>query len=88
MVWGLPDAQARATQFLAGRGEIRSRPLGSGTDGIVYLTTRQSAVKVYATERLYLQELAAYVRLRSHDVDSICGHSIPRLIGHDDDLMR
>ncbi|MGH7200850.1 MAG: hypothetical protein ACREJB_09615 [Planctomycetaceae bacterium] len=37
-------------------------------------------------EELYQRELAAYLRLRDRDVDSVLGFAVPRLINHRDEL--
>ncbi len=61
-------------------------PLGSGTDGAVWKSNRQTAVK--ALERLanYTIELECYKRLQSAGVAAIGRFSVPRLIGFSDEL--
>lgn len=60
--------------------------LGSGQDGIVYLTDLPSAVKALSFEELYERERNAYQRLQSNNVERIGIFNIPSLIGFDDDL--
>ncbi|MBI1373278.1 MAG: hypothetical protein GC159_11145 [Phycisphaera sp.] len=83
----LPDNPLEIAQrFLAGSGQIQSE-LGSGTDGIVYSTSRPSAIKVFAARQPYGKELAAYSRLAEFDVSELCGHNVPILFGHDDETL-
>lgn len=80
------DPQEVAKRFLADSCELES-VLGSGTDGIVYSTSRPSAIKVFSAPRRYQNELAAYLRLEEFKVTKICGHNVPVLLGNDDALL-
>ncbi len=59
-------------------------PLGFGTDGRVWKTSRQSAIKVFERESNYIRERDCYKRLKSRGVSEIDGFEIPRLIDFDD----
>jgi hypothetical protein len=58
--------------------------LGFGIDGVVYATTAPSAVKSFRREDGYVRERNCYIRLKDHEVLSVCGHAVPQLINHDD----
>ncbi len=73
--------QYLATHLLHGVGE-----LGFGYDGIVVSTDRQSAVKSFRHEPLYVCERDVYLRLRSRNVTEVMGFEIPRLVAFDDAL--
>jgi hypothetical protein len=61
--------------------------LGFGSEGLVFPTMRQSAVKVFSYEEKFLAELAAYRRLEERHVTSVLGFKIPELIGASLELM-
>ena len=65
--------------------------LGSGKDGIVMVAKNKTkagdtAIKVFRFNEAYLREKQAYERLRSLEVPTILGFSVPQLIAFDDDL--
>src|SRR6266702_8200098 len=62
------------------------RPLGSGTDGSVWNTSRGTAVKALARQQNYINELECYKRFSAVEVTEIDGFSVPKLIDYDDDL--
>jgi hypothetical protein len=62
-------------------------PLGLGTDGCVWRTSRQSAVKIFERQSNYVRERDCYRLLKSLSVSEIEGFSIPRLIDSDDELL-
>lgn len=79
-----PEAVSRARKFL---GHAPLAILGSGLDGIVYATSRPSAIKVFRRRDLYHKELAVYQRLKAHGVTSIYGHAVPFLISYSHRLL-
>ncbi len=66
--------------------EYSSRSIGSGNDGFVWRTSRQTAVKVFWREDTYQRELACYERLRDRHVAKVKHFKVPRLIDFDDEL--
>ena len=62
-------------------------PLGFGFDGIVYSTSRLSAIKVFRHERLYLRERDIYLRLQHQRVVNLLDFKVPELIEFDDVLQ-
>lgn len=56
-------------------------------DGIVFSTSRATAVKVYAGPERFERELAVYRRLQSHSVKSVGGFAVPQLIGFSAELQ-
>jgi hypothetical protein len=63
------------------------RRLGFGTDGYVWATHRNSAIKVLESGECYLRERDCYRRLFERMVDSIDGLAVPRLLDYDDELL-
>jgi hypothetical protein len=62
--------------------------LGGGTDGDVWKTTRDSAVKVFKYDSGYYNEKDSYLRLAEYGVTKqIAGFWVPQILGWDDDLM-
>jgi hypothetical protein len=84
-----PKLEANAAQYAATRGikVFLGRPLGDGTDGNVYPTNRNSALKALELEKTYLSERNCYQRLMEHGVERIEGLAVPRLIDFDDALQ-
>jgi len=80
-----PEADKIAAHYLA-PDRIKSA-IGSGIDGIVYSTTRSSAVKVHCNREGYQKEPAVYQRLQENRVIQINGLWIPVLRGSDDTAL-
>jgi hypothetical protein len=79
----LPD---RLIRYATSRGLKVTEYLGGGTDGSVWKTDQHRAIKLFAIERTYRTEVACYQRLAEHDLQQICGLTVPRLCGQDDNL--
>ena len=78
--------EARANEFCRRYGLTLSHGLGFGIDGSVYSTVQESAVKVHERHFTYFTEIEVYQRLAEWKVKSICGHTVPRMMRHDDEL--
>jgi len=76
-----PDYARLVSEYLE-QNTIRSI-LGTGIDGIVYSTSRAPAVKIHERQSTFAKELAAYQRLKDHDVKCVGDHAVPKLIGWD-----
>jgi hypothetical protein len=61
-------------------------PLGSGMDGAVWKTNRETAIKAFERQANYTVELECYKRLATASISEIGQFSVPRLIGYDDEL--
>ena len=61
--------------------------LGFGTDGAVWRTNRDTAVKVFEREENYCRERDSYQRLMEQEIISIDGFAVPRLNDCDDELL-
>ena len=61
--------------------------VGSGTDGIVWATSKNSVIKVMARESAYLTELQCYKRFSERNITEIDGLAVPRFVNCDDDLQ-
>lgn len=61
--------------------------LGSGQDGIVYMTDVPSAVKALRFEELFKRELKVYRRLKDNNVQRIGIFNIPSLIRAEESLQ-
>ncbi len=74
-----------AGQYAQSRSiSLEDQRLGYGSDGVVWKTSRGTALKVHHIEKTYRVELASYRRLRDAKVINICGLSVPELIDSDD----
>lgn len=73
--------------YLESLGAAIVNPLGVGTDGAVWYTTRFTAVKAFHKPRNFELELECYRRLQATELQSICGFWVPQLIGHDASLL-
>lgn len=83
------DQEARGRKYAALSGMTLdfARPLGGGTDGKVWKSSKGTAVK--ALERMvgYYNERDSYLRLAEYGLtEKIDGFWIPKLLGYDDDL--
>jgi hypothetical protein len=90
----LEDIARRASLYAQRRGLELGPRLGDGKDGIIYsslgLPQGPTAVKALARPDLYGRELACYRRLAERGVGGavrVCGHNVPQLLDHDDELF-
>jgi hypothetical protein len=94
------DTTRQASLYAQRRGLSLGPRLGYGKDGIVFSTlppgdppgnwAGPTAIKALARPDLYSREVEAYRRLAERGVGGpvqVCGHSVPRLLGHDDELL-
>jgi hypothetical protein len=70
----------------ANRNSIAAE-IGYGTQGIVYKTNRNTAVKVHHLSQGYERERGVYARLTERSIVSSRGFSIPRIFAWNDDLL-
>jgi hypothetical protein len=80
------QAEDRAKHYAERMGQGILHGLGFGYDGIVFSTTRQSAVKALRYEPLYIRERDVYFRLRDHGALNVLGLAVPELWHWDDEL--
>ncbi len=71
-------------RFCLRHGISLVRELGRGREGIVYETTRGTALKVHREDGGYRRERDAYLRLHDLDIQEIHGLTVPSLLNHDD----
>lgn len=81
------EIEGRLQQYAARTACAIERELGFGFDGIVFCTDRQSALKAFRYEPLYLRERDVYLRLQEHGIVEMSGFKVPRLLGFDDELL-
>ena len=55
-------------------------PLGSGRDGDVYVSHRNTAVKIFTAEETFARELKAYEKLSRLSIRKVAGHAVPQLM--------
>ena len=73
---------------LSGRGVKIKDYLGGGTDGDVWKTSKNTAVKVFKYDFGFWNEHDSYARLADFGVtETLEGFWIPSMLGHDDGLM-
>lgn len=83
----LYDRAAAYLSLSGGSEKIKTR-LGDGTDGCVWRSTADTAVKAYWDARGYWNEKDTYIRLKDYGYTKRIGRFwVPKLIGCDDDLM-
>ncbi len=80
------EAIERIDQYSASRRIVLTDRLGQGYDGIVFSTSRGTAVKALAFEKLYVRERDVYLRLRDHAIEDVHGFAVPSLIDCEDRL--
>jgi hypothetical protein len=88
MIMGDPELDERVRQYAElHRREFKlKQPLGEGTDGRVWFTTSNSAIKVFHRLNNYRTELGCYQRLMEKGVAKIDGLSVPQLIEYSHEL--
>jgi hypothetical protein len=86
MMYDRNELESRAQRYAAERTLVLVERLGFGVHGIVFATSRKSAIKVHAQEAAFRRERAVYLRLQEHGVEDVRGFSVPELIEFDDAL--
>jgi hypothetical protein len=74
-----------AESYLAGHSIVKA--LGTGVDGVVFSTSRNTAVKAHRRRKGFVNELDVYQRLLECDATDVAGHALPRLRGWDEPLL-
>jgi hypothetical protein len=91
-----PEIEQRSQHYCDRRGCSIDSRLGVGTQGSVYAVNipsqspnhfDQVAVKFHDREVAYDRELAVFLRLQDLNIDNVCGHRVPLLTNHDDELL-
>ncbi|HET6323414.1 MAG TPA: hypothetical protein VFG04_01845 [Planctomycetaceae bacterium] len=80
------EAALRATEYATRNGLSIVKQLGSGTQGIVFSTNCDTAIKALLHTDHYLRERDVYLRLRDRKVDKIRQFWVPQLTQADDNL--
>lgn len=89
------ELERRAREYAQQHGLVLGEQLGFGVHGIVFLAESQpgnetppvrSAIKAQRRELDYQRERNVYLRLGDHDVSTIRGCSVPRMLRYDDRL--
>lgn len=66
---------------------ISTVEFGHGMEGSVWISRRDSAIKITRNQKNYADELEAYQRLQAGGVRQLCGFAVPWLLGCDDELQ-
>jgi hypothetical protein len=82
-----PILEKNAASYAEKNELLLLRRLGGGTDGEVWESSRQTAVKALNRQRNYIVELACYQRFAESSVTEIRGFAVPRLVDFDDGLQ-
>jgi hypothetical protein len=82
-------AQERAEEYAKARNITLDfdRPLGSGIDGRVWPSNRDTAAKVFERQHNYLLERECYQRLQAAQVSKLRNFAVPKLVDFDDNLL-
>ena len=78
-VRGVEEVERAGLAFAEREGFSLIGRLGFGQDGSVYRTSDETAVKVFAEERLFFAEWEAYLRIEEAGLTTAAGHAIPGL---------
>src|SRR4051794_16787129 len=83
----IPNARLYAVRYQLEVAEL----LGSGKDGIVFISRRkdkagQGAIKVLKEVEAYHREKLAYLRLTQASIRMVLGFNVPQFLGCDDEL--
>ena len=81
------DPQAIAELYLGLNSASVEDRYGSGKDGTVFASSRNTAVKVHAYRDRFEKEVQVYERLASEGVTQVLGANVPKLIQFHSELM-
>ena len=83
----LDDVYKTCQQFSSLHKLKLTRELGSGTDGCVWATDSQTAVKSCLREKNFQCEIRCYQRLADREISKIDECDIPSLVRYDKTLL-
>ena len=75
-----PDAERVAREYLSSRDAEVVASCGCGKEGIVFKSSRGTAVKVHSSLITFKKEYLAYRRLAETNTEVVLGFSVPRPI--------
>ncbi len=75
--------RGRAKSYLGDEAEL-TKKLGSGNEGFVWATTRNSAVKLFERLDNFKRELECYQRLAEFNLNKIDVFQVPELLRYDE----
>jgi len=81
------DESLRAKEYARRSGLSIVKQLGSGTQGIVFSTNCDTAVKALIREDHYIRERNVYRRLQERKVERVGQFWVPQLTQADDELL-
>jgi hypothetical protein len=82
------EANAKKYAEVCGISLDLARLLGDGTDGVVWKSGVDTAIKALESPRGYYNERDSYLRLQEYGVtERLEGFWLPRIIGYDDQLL-
>jgi hypothetical protein len=83
------DPEARVQEYAAIEqiDVDTAHPLGYGQDGVVWKTSRSSAVKALERSETYFRELGCYQLLKAKGIHNLEGFAIPRLVKFHSELL-
>lgn len=87
ILYSREELTERAKKYAAQLGLNIARSLGHGTQGIVFESAQNTAVKVHARYQGYRQERDVYLRLKEKNIFKACGLNIPRITNWSDELL-
>jgi len=87
MTYDIRILEAAAENYCRINHSKIARLLGRGTQGIVYKTVHNTALKIHAREDAYLRELAVYKRWTERRITSVRGFQVPRFLKSDSKLL-
>lgn len=77
----------RSNKYAEQGGRSLIAQLGHGTDGAVFKSNCETAIKAFGRPRNYLQELQCYQLFEAKGINRLQEFAIPVLVGFDDLLM-
>lgn len=83
-----PEVLTKRAELYCSRLKLKiEEQLGKGLQGMVFLLSNRSALKIHSNKDGYERERQAYGRLMQHKVTQVRGHSVPTLRTFDDKLL-
>lgn len=81
-----PHLIEKARRYARKHGRYLGEWLGGGSDGDAW-EFDGNVIKAIVSDDKYHRESSCYLRLDDRNIQSLCGFTIPRLIGLDDELL-
>jgi len=77
----------KAQEYCNSRNTRVTQEMGHGTQGVIFRTAHNTAIKAHSREAAFCREVEIYQQLKARNIAQIQGMTIPRLVDESAELL-